>query len=82
VEEDNAMKEQAFLSLECPDRTDTTSFKANGMGRTCSSRSHSRNTSFRKPHSMLKTSDRIDAELNVSWTPEKSTVLGLDGEAC
>jgi hypothetical protein len=59
VEEDNTMKEQAFLS-------NPTGRKLNEMGRTCSSRSHSQNTSFLKPHSMLKTSGRIDAELNVS----------------
>ena len=47
---------------------------------TKSSRSHSRNTNFRRPHSIEKTSERIDAEVNVSCTPERSTVRGLVGD--
>ena len=50
------------------------------MQHTESSRSHSRNTNFRRPHSIEKTSERIDAEVNVSCTPERSTVRGLVGD--
>ena len=50
------------------------------MQHTESSRSHSRNTNFRSPHSIEKTSERIDAEVNVSCTPERSTVRGLVGD--
>lgn len=52
------------------------------VGLTCSSRSHSRKVTFRKPHSIVNTSDRIDAEVSVICTPEKSTERGLDGAAC
>ena len=33
-------------------------------------------TSFRRPHSIVNTSDSTDAELTVSCTPDKSMVRG------
>lgn len=58
--------------------------RVSGISRACSigfstwsSRSHSRNTSFRSPHSIVNTSERIDADVIVSCTPEKSTERGL-----
>jgi hypothetical protein len=50
-----------------------------GEGHTISSKSHSRNTALRRPHSMERTSARMDALVKVSWTPEKSTVRGWVG---
>ena len=50
--------------------------------RTWSSRSHSLNTSLRRPHSMVKTSDNTEAVPMVSCTPEKSTVRGCVPFAC
>ncbi|KAF8146717.1 hypothetical protein K438DRAFT_1780654 [Mycena galopus ATCC 62051] len=44
--------------------------------RTRSSRSHSLNMALRNPHSMLSPPASIDAVVNVSCTPEKSTFRG------
>ena len=49
---------------------------------TCSSRSHSRNTNFRSPHSIVKTSESIDADVALSCTPDRSSVLGFVVDAC
>lgn len=46
-----------------------------------SSKSHSLNTSFLNPHSIVNTSERIDADVKVSCTPDKSTHRGFVGVA-
>lgn len=53
-----------------------------GISHTYSSRSHSLKTSLRRPHSIVKTSDRIEADEILNWTPERSTVLGCVEDAC
>ena len=49
--------------------------------RTCSSRSHSRNMTFLRPHSIVNTSDRIAADVTDNCAPDKSTERGFVPDA-